>query len=240
MKTIVTTRLRWLLWLMVLSVFVGVWMYPISTKYTRASGVVLFVYVWFGLLALVWKNRTLRFTSLTITALTVIFLLLPARTRHDETELRSSYVAGLLRYEGTHYFWGGESPKGIDCSGLIRRGLVDSLFLRGVRTLDAGLVRHALWLWWNDCTARELGAGHGMTKPLLETPSINALDPAKISPGDIAVTADGLHIMAYLGGNRWIEADPNVQRVLTVTVPSKDNPWFGQPMKVMRWNILRQ
>lgn len=240
MNTTWTTRLRWLLWLMVLSIFVGVWLFPISTKYTRASGIVLFVYVWFGLLALVWKNRVLRFTGIAITALTVIFLLLPARRRHDEAELRSGYVAGLQRYEGAHYFWGGESPRGIDCSGLIRRGLIDALFLRGVRTLDSGLVRHSLWLWWNDCTARELGAGHGMTAPLLETPSINALDPANISPGDIAVTADGLHIMAYLGDNRWIEADPDQQRVLIVIAPSKDNGWFRQPMKIVRWNVLQR
>jgi hypothetical protein len=46
--------------------------------------------------------------------------------------------------------------------------------------------------------------------------------------------------MAYLGDNRWIEADPGVQRVLIVTVPSEDNSWFHQPMKVVRWNILRQ
>ena len=45
-----------------------------------------------------------------------------------------------------------------------------------------GLVRHALWLWWHDCTARELGEGHGMTAPLLETPSINALDHARWCP----------------------------------------------------------
>ena len=240
MKTIVTTRLRWLLWLLVLSVFVGVWLFPISTRFTRASGIVLFVYVWFGLLARVWKNRATRFAGLGITVLTAVFLLLPARSRRDESELRSGYVSGLLRYDGVHYYWGGESPKGIDCSGLIRRGLIDSLFLSGVRTLDAGLVRHSLWIWWNDCTARELGAGHGMTTPLLETPSINALDPAEISPGDIAVTANGLHIMAYLGGNRWIEADPGEQRVIAVTVPSKGNSWFQQPMKVVRWNILRR
>jgi cell wall-associated NlpC family hydrolase len=198
----------------------------------------LFLVVWFGPLVIVWKNRALRFAGLTITALTAVFLLLPARNQHDGDALRSGYVSGLLRYEGVRYFWGGESPKGIDCSGLIRRGLIDSLFLRGVRTLDGSLVRHALWIWWNDCTARELGEGHGMTTPLIEAPSINALDPAQVSPGDIAVTANGLHIMAYLGGNRWIEADPMEQRVIIVSVPSKDNSWFHQPMKVVRWNIL--
>jgi len=237
MKITFTPALRWPLLLAAFLLFVGVCLFPVSSKLTRISGLALFVLVWLGLLPIGWKNRAFRFIGLAISALVVIFLLMPTRSGRDVAALRGEYVAGLQRYEGTHYFWGGESPVGIDCSGLIRRGLIDSLFVRGVRTLDAGLVRHALWLWWNDCTARELGEGHGMTAALLETPSINALDPAKILPGDIAVTAGGLHIMAYLGENRWIEADPMVQRVLTVTVPSY-NVWFGQPMKVVRWNIF--
>ena len=239
---VLTTRLRWLLWLAVVSIFVGVWLYPVSTGYTRACGIWLFLVVWFGLVALVWRGRIARLAMLGITTMAAIFLLLPGRTQRDEAALRSGYVAGLLRYEGDRYFWGGESPRGIDCSGLIRRGLIDSLFLRGVRTVDAGLVRHALWLWWHDCTARELGeggVGRGMTTPLLETPSINALDHARIAPGDIAVTANGLHVMAYLGGNRWIEADPSFERVLTITVPT-ENGWFREPMKIVRWDIFRK
>jgi hypothetical protein len=240
MKITFTPALRWPLLLAAFLLFVGVCLFPVSSKLTRISGLALFVLVWLGLLAIGWKNRVFRFIGLAISALVVIFLLMPTRSGRDVAALRGEYVAGLQRYEGTHYFWGGESPVGIDCSGLIRRGLIDSLFVRGVRTLDAGLVRHALWLWWNDCTARELGEGHGMTTPLLETPSVNALDPAKILPGDIAVTANGLHIMAYLGENRWIEADPMAQRVLIVAVPSKDNVWFGPPMKIVRWNVFGQ
>lgn len=240
MKAVIPTRLRWLLWLLVLSVFVGVWLYPISSEQTRTSGLALFLVVWLGLIALVWKNRAARLTILTITVLSVAFLLMPAKAHRDGDALRSSYASGLRRYEGVAYFWGGESPKGIDCSGLVRRGLIDSLFLRGIRTLDGALVRHSLWLWWSDRTARELGEDRGMTTPVLEAPSINALDPARLAAGDIAVTANGLHVMAYLGDNRWIEADSGEQRVLTVTVPSKDNPWFAQPVKVVRWNILRQ
>ena len=237
MNFITKTRLRWLLWLAVVALFVGVWRHPISDEFTRAAGLLLFGYVWFGLLWLVWKNRAARFTVLAITTLATAFLLMPARSTHDTAELQKGYVAGLLRYTGVRYIWGGESPRGIDCSGLVRRGLIDSLFSRGIRTLDGALVRHALWLWWNDRTARELGDDRSMTAPLLETPSINALDPATVLPGDIAVTANGSHIMAYLGDNRWIEADALADRVLTVTVPSY-NVWFGQPMKVVRWKIF--
>ena len=35
MSPVFTTRLRWLLWLAVVSLFVGVWLYPVSSGFTR-------------------------------------------------------------------------------------------------------------------------------------------------------------------------------------------------------------
>ena len=37
----------------------------------------------------------------------------------DEDTLRKALVDRALRYQGTHYRWGGKSPAGIDCSGLV-------------------------------------------------------------------------------------------------------------------------
>ncbi len=220
--------------------FVGVWLYPVSNRFTRAGGVILLFGVWLGFIALVWRNRVFRFSMLAITTMTAAFLLVPKRNNHpDFTLLRNDYVAGLRRYNGVRYYWGGESPKGIDCSGLVRRGLIDSLFFRGIRTLDADLIRSSVRLWWKDCSARDLGNCHTVTSPVLESSSINELDHSKLLPGDLGVTRSRVHVMAYLGDRHWIEADPGIDRVITVEVPSKDIVWFQEPMTIVRWNVLQ-
>ena len=64
------------------------------------------------------------------------------------------------------------------------------------------------------------------------------MDQSQLLPGDLAVTRGGAHVMAYLGDHLWIEADPVVGRVITVTAPSHDNPWFYADMRIMRWRSL--
>ena len=211
-------------------------MFPVSNTLTRVAGLGLLAVIWPGLIGLVWLHRFFRLGLLAFTGLCALFLCLPAR-QSDSASLRQAYVAGLTRYEGVAFIWGGESPKGVDCSGLIRRGLVDSLFLQGIQTFDAGLVRNSIRLWWHDCPARDLGEGREVTSRLFSTPSVNDLDQAKILPGDLAVTSSGSHVMAFLGDHHWIEADPDIGRVIIVQVPSK-NPWFRARMNVVRWNMF--
>ena len=234
-----TPRLPWLLWLAVCVLFLAVWFFPLSNFLLRSAVLALFLVAWPGLVGLCWRRRVLRFALLGAAFLLGGFLAMPARHLPPPQRLRQDYVAGLGHYNGVAYYWGGESPKGIDCSGLVRRGLINSLFYRGVRTLNPGLVRRALWLWWHDCTARDLGgARDGFTIRLLETPGINQLDHSRILPGDLAVTENGVHVMAYLGSDTWIEADPVVGRVISVPVPASDNLWFNTPMRIVRWGVL--
>ncbi len=206
---------------------------------TRAAVVALAFVVWFGLLAIVWCRWKLRYLLLGMTVLAAGFLALPTRSGSTDLRLREAYLSALLRYNGVRYIWGGENRRGIDCSGLIRQGLIDAMFVSGIRTFNAGLVREAMGLWWNDCSARALGEQHrGLTVPISETPSVNALDHSTILPGDLAVTKSGIHIMAYLGENRWIEADPEAGEVIVLTAPSTHG-WFDSPMKIVRWSVLR-
>lgn len=51
------------------------------------------------------------------------------------------------------------------------------------------------------------------------------------------MTADGLHVMAYLGNQTWIEADPDAHKVIEVVLPT-DNPWFKTPVVFVRWRCL--
>jgi hypothetical protein len=234
-----TTRLRWLLWIAAAVLWLAVWMYPVSTGSTRLAGLILFVVLWLGLIALTWRHRAWRAVFLSVSVAVSLFLIWPGKTTIDRELLRAAYLRGMARYSGVHYFWGGESPKGIDCSGLMRRGMIDGLFLEGCRHLNPAMVRLAFDLWWHDCTAKDFMDGYrGFTWPVLTTPSLNALDHTRIAPGDMAVTNSGLHILAYAGDQHWIEADPHVGQVVTVTAPAPGNAWFTGPMKIVRWQLL--
>jgi hypothetical protein len=212
---------------------------PVSNRVTRSCTVGLLLVAWGFWVAFSWRRTATRMLSITATVAMGVFLCLPARHAAKAETLRQDYAAALRRYQGIRYFWGGEGFTGIDCSGLVRRGLIDAALARGIRCVDPGLIRYAVWLWWHDCAATDLGEGRsGLTAFQFETPSVNVLDCSRLLLGDLAVTRGGEHVMAYIGSNKWIEADPAVGRVITVQAPSADNPWFQLPMRVVRWTVL--
>ncbi len=157
--------------------------------------------LWAGLLGFCWRWKALRLAVLTLTLLVIVGLNLPGR-HPDKQALRERYIHALRSYEGIRYVWGGENRLGIDCSGLVRVGLINANFREGLETLNPGLMRAGLSLWWQDCSARALGEeNRQFARHLFEAPAINRLDQTQLQPGDFAVTDDGAHVMVCLGAS---------------------------------------
>ena len=167
-----------------------------------------------------------------------VILLLPARTV-DQDGLRRAYVRSLLSYEGTYYVWGGGNRLGIDCSGLVQRGLIDAQLWQGLKTQNGALVRGGIDLWWHNRSARALGEGYrNETRLLREVTSLNGSDDDGLLPGDIAVLSDGVHVLAYVGDKTWIEADPAPMHVVLARAPGNRDIYFNSPVRLMRWRVL--
>ncbi len=230
-------RIALRLWIWIAVLTLGLWIFPIAYRATRLLFVLGFVLVWAGALVLWWRRKTGSVTLIGLVVLVIVLVSLPGRPIQTEL-LARDYCAGLRVFRGVHYVWGGEGLLGIDCSGLVRQGMIWGQFSYGLRTLNGAPIRNALWLWWNDCSALALRDGaNGLTLPRFNADSIPKADPSKLQPGDLAVTADGVHVLAYLGDGRWIEADPTLHKVVEITTPT-DNPWFQMSVVFVRWKWL--
>jgi len=185
-------------------------------------------------LVIFWSRKLVRCACLATSVIVAALFLLPGRDA-SSANLRRDYIRSLLEYEGARYVWGGETRFGVDCSGLVRTGLIRANVQQGIWMVNPALFRTAFDLWWHDASARELQNGYrGRTQKLITGNGINQLDLAKILPGDIAITTNGVHVLAYVGDQTWIEADPVLMRVVMIRTPAK-NPWFEMPVDVMRW-----
>lgn len=191
--------------------------------------------LWGGSLYLFWDRKWVRAVCLSLLLLVGIALFLPGRPP-DPTVIRREYVRSLRVYRGTLYVWGGGNRLGIDCSGLVQRGLIDADFKESIATGNPRLLRRGLSLWWHSRSARALGEGYrDETRLLFEADSLNDMDYTAILPGDIAVLSDGVHTLAYLGDRTWIEADPEPMRVVERRAPGNTDLYFNMPVRLMRW-----
>lgn len=220
------------LWGCAALVLIGLAGDPVSTGPVRAAQVAAVVTL---IGAPLWWTRRSNWTQVLCVAIGAVVLTIGFWPAADAAGAdRTTYVRTLKRYEGTPYVWGGEASTGIDCSGLARRAMVETLLQRAWDRNDPSAVRDAIDLWWHDRSAEALGAGHrGDTVPVGTAASLHALDHAEVQPGDLAVSRNGKHVLVYVGSREWIAADPPA--VARWTAGETSNRWFDVPMRFVRW-----
>jgi len=225
------------LWGLAGALFMVLWVYPIGNKLLRLITIAAAVVFFSGALWFWWQKKAVRYPIVIGAALLLGLVLLPARAITADS-LQQRYTQALSKYEGALYVWGGENRRGIDCSGLVRQGMVDATFREGLATLNGGLIRQSFALRWYDCSAEALKDEYrGFAVKLGETKALHQHDHAQLQPGDFAITSDGVHALAYLGNETWIEADPGAHKVIQAK-KGDANPWLSRPVALMRWSVL--
>lgn len=211
---------------------------PVSSKPLKLAFLGCIVGAWLGFTILGWKRKPLRVAALILPLLAGIAIILPGG-EIDSEELRQDYVRRMFEFEGTKYCWGGESGRGIDCSGLPRRALRDAMLAYGFRHFNGRAFRAYAEQWWFDASAKALGEGYReYTSPIGTTGTIQKMDYDALIPGDLAVTTNGAHILAYAGDGKWIQADPGIGAVAILGGRTADNGWFRMPVTTHRWQVL--
>ncbi len=223
-----------------LGAFTGVFVFalnPLSSTILKLAFLGCLVAAWSGFVVLAWK-KPIRIALLLAPVLLAVPFLLPGG-EIEADELRDDYVRRMTGFEGTKYYWGGEGSRGIDCSGLPRRALRDALLAYGIRRASGPALRAYLEQWWFDASARALGEGYrGYARPIGLGGIIREMDYGDLAPGDLAVTTNRVHVLAYLGDGKWIQADPSIGAVATLDGRADDNGWFRTPVTLHRWRLL--
>ena len=240
MRIINWKKVVYAIWLLLWPLLLVMHLYPIRITAVRLGLLLIVFLIWLGILLLCWNRKSVRWTWFLVSFIFIVGCLWPSQTYNSQI-LRQEYIHSLRAYKGVTYVWGGESKRGIDCSGLMRCALIDAEVKQGISTLNPSLIRAGFSLWWNDCSALAMkGEFQKRTRLLFTAKSINQINETKIRPGDIAVTSNGVHVLAYIGDKTWIEADPSEgvgHQVIEVKTPAQ-NTWFNMPVHVMRWQEL--
>lgn len=231
-------RLRLIFFLTCLGLLALVIIIPYRTSLIRAGMLTLCCLAWAGLAALAFRHRMLRVVLIVATTLSALFLATNHPGNADADALRRRFAERLKDYDGVRYVYGGENPRGVDCSGLVRAAMVRALVDCGFASLNAEMLRSAFTLWWRDTNAIQLGKGaNGLTLPIGDGSPMPMRAAQNARLGDLAVTTSGSHVLAYLGDQRWIEADPDVARVQIVDLNT--SRIADQEVLLVTWRWLR-
>jgi hypothetical protein len=211
---------------------------PVNSKLLNLAYLLCLGGVWLSAFYLMWQQKFARYCVAVIPLLFAMPFLLPG-CEINSAELQTEYVARMQKLENTPYFWGGENSRGIDCSGLPRQALRDALLASGFNHANGYAFREYALQWWYDTSAQAMSEGYrDMTQPLGIEGTVRTIDNTQLLPGDLAVTKNGIHVMAYAGDDNWIQADPGIGCVKTLNGKTADNQWFEVPVTLHRWKYF--
>ncbi|MEM9212958.1 MAG: hypothetical protein AAGD25_01145 [Cyanobacteria bacterium P01_F01_bin.150] len=178
--------------------------HPVNSGVLRLITIGAIITTGLALLLWNWRDRIRRILLIGCIGVGLLPLILPSRPV-DAIALHKDYIQALIRFENTRYHWGGETHTGIDCSGLPRRALQQAMLRQGLKRLNGGLVRKALFHWWFDASAEALAVGYRNYTIPLELPdkrdeTIRTMRYDGLNPGDFAVTGDRQHGVSLKAG----------------------------------------
>lgn len=212
---------------------------PVATGISRATELICAVMVIGCLLNWVWPKRPVRFAVFGALGAGILFFACPFGPMVKPEDERAAIIAAAKTYAGTRYVWGGESSRGIDCSGLIRCAYRDAAVTLAIRHFSPPLARRATGLWWRDQAARDFeNSGAIAGRRIAVLPTLRGETPASVLPGDVAIVGDGLHVLLYLGEQRWIQADPSSHTVHEDDSRTSRNIWLNGTATILRPGFL--
>lgn len=208
--------------LSLLALLAIIFIYPVRTTSTRLAIILLALFPYAYLHIILWRKHHVGKVLLGLSAVILIWALSSYQLKQINP---SHFIKHLQSFEDTKYVWGGETAWGIDCSGLIRQAMVHSY-------LSSGRIGSAFQVWFFDCPAKNFAVQYkDLFAAVVDSGTINTLDHSLLKPGAIAVTKSGLHILAYLGNEQWIQASPNDKKVISKHHLAEDL-WFLEYVEI--------
>ena len=208
--------------LSLLALLAIIFIYPVRTTSIRLAIILLALFPYAYLHIILWRKHHIGKALLGLSAIILIWALSSYQLKPINP---SHFINHLQSFEDTKYVWGGETSRGIDCSGLIRQAMLRSY-------LSSGRIGSAFQVWFLDCPAKNFAVQYkDLFAAVVDSGTINTLDHSLLNPGAIAVTKNGLHILAYLGNEQWIQASPNDKKVISKHHLAED-PWFQEYVEV--------
>ena len=159
----------------------------------------------------------------------------------DTDMLRVSYRTRLNDFVGVKYVMGGESSVGIDCSGLARTALWQSMIRQGLKEVNPKLLGPMLWnFWWRDLSVQDILNGkYGYTEKIGQASKLAGYNNKKLKIGDMAVVGSTSQVLIYMGEDKWIEANPDDKKVVINKADAHSKrPYFNMNTILIRWRVF--